>query len=369
MNKSRRNSLVIFVICLIIVLKFDLVVAQFSKWVKEDFKVISQVIYNQNVDFENRAEILKLGSHYVVLDQSKLKVYNDEGVPIWEKEISTQNVLMADGKSSIALVEKKSGDVFIVDMKGNIKASHFGFGSVKGLKYFNEKYIGLLKTDGTLTILDEKLEILSNTILPKGEIIDFSINIEKQDIVAVVLDLSRKDFNTKLVIATFNGEIISGSNLFSEIAYQLWLSEDQINVITDSQMMAYDYECNLLFSVPFDRTVRKVLYEPGRGQFYLNVINEEGQIENPKAQNAIMVIDDTGKTLIEFDASIDNIEGLKIMDNRLMAFNSEKIIFFNEEGKVVDTYIGKDEILDVIILDETHFAVAYINHMDLYILK
>ncbi|GAU77858.1 DUF5711 family protein [Fusibacter sp. 3D3] len=369
MNKSRLNSLIIFVICLIIVLKFDFVVAQFSKWVKEDFKVINRVIYNQNVDFENRAEILKVASRYVILDQSKLKVYDDEGIPIWEKEVATQNVLMASGKSSIALVEKKSGDVFIVDMKGNIKASHFGFGSVKGLKYFDEQYVGLLKTDGTLTILDEKLEVLSNTVLPKGEIIDFSINIKRQDIVAVVLDLSRKDFNTKLVIATFNGEIISGSNLFSEIAYQLWLSDDQINVITDSQMMAYDYECNLRFSVPFDRTVRKVLYEPEKGQFYFNVVNENGQIENPKAQNAIMVINNVGETHIEFDAGMDNIEGLKIMDKRLMAFNHEKIIFFNEEGKMVDTYIGKDEILDVIILDDTHFGIAYINHMDLYILK
>ena len=369
MNKSRLNSLVIFAIILIIVLKFDLVVAQFSKWVKEDFKVINQVIYNQNVDFENRAEILDVGSHYVILDQSKLKMYDDEGIPIWEKEVSTQNVLMASGQSSIALVEKKSGDVFIVDMKGNIKASHFGFGSVKGLKYFNEKYVGLLKTDGTLTILDEKLEVLSNTVLPKGEIIDFSINIKKQDIVAVVLDLSRKDFNTKLVIATFNGEIISGSNLFSEIAYQLWLSDDQINIITDSQMMAYDYDCNLQFSVKFDRTLRKVYYEPDKGQFYFNMINEEGQIDNPKAQNAIMVINNRGEKIVEFDANIEQIEGLKIMDNRLMAFNHEKIVFFNEEGKLVDTYAGKDEILDVIILDETHFAVAYINHMDLYILK
>ncbi|MBF4695472.1 DUF5711 family protein [Fusibacter ferrireducens] len=369
MNKSRRNSFVIFVICLIIVLKFDLVIAQFSKWVKEDFKVINQVVYNQNVDFENRAEILKLGANYMVLDQSKLKMYDNEGLAIWEKEVSTQNILMASGKASIALVEKKSGDVFIVDLKGNIKASHFGFGGVKGLKYFNEKYVGLLKTDGTLTILNEKLEILSNTVLPKGEIIDFSINIERQDIVAVVLDLSRKDFNTKLVIATFNGEITSGSNLFSEIAYQLWLTEDQIKLITDSQMMAYDYDCNLEISVPFDRTVRKFFYDPEQERFYFNVINEEGQIENPKAQNAIIAIDKSGETLIEFDASLDEIEGIKIMDNRLMAFNHEKIVFFDEAGKVVDTYVGKDEILDVIILDEKHFGVAYINHMDLYVLK
>lgn len=369
MKKSGLKSLIVFAVCFVIVLKFDLVVAQVSKWVKEDFKVVSQLIYNQNIDFENRAEVQSTGSRYVVLDQAKLKLFDHEGVPLWEKAVSTQNVLMASGKTSIALVEKKSGDVFIVDLKGHIKASHFGFGSIKALKYFDEKYVGLLKTDGTLTILDEKLEVLSSTVLPKGEIIDFSINIKRQDIVAVVLDLSRKDFNTKLVIATFNGEIISGSNLFSEIAYQLWLSDEQISVITDSQMMAYDYDCNLKYSVPFDRTVRKVFYDTKKGLFYYNVINQDGAIDNPKAQNAIIVINDQGETLFEFDAMIDAIDGIKMMGKRLMVFNQEKIVFFNNEGKPVDTYEGKDEILDVVILDDTHFGVAYINQMDLYILK
>ncbi len=365
----KRNSIILLCICLVIVLRFDLVTAQVSKLIKEDFKIVNDVIYNQNVDFEYRAVVKGIGDEYCVLDQSKLKLLNGDGTAIWEKEVSTQNVLYETGKSSVVMVEKKSGDIFIIDLDGKIRASKFGLGAVKGLKYFDEQYVGLLKTDGTLIVLDNKLETISHTVLPKGEIIDFSINIERQDIVAVVLDLSRKDFNTKLVIATFNGEIISGSNLFSEIAYALWLTKDTIYVPTDSQLMVYDYDCNLQSTQPFDRTVGKLLYDEKGHRFYFNVLNEAGQIENPKAENAILVYSESGEVIAEYDAVLKDIRGMQMMGNRLMIYNKEEVAFFNEKGDLVDRYKGDDEIVDVIVADSDHFGIAYINHVNIYMRK
>lgn len=362
----KKRSIVILCLCLLAAFNFDFVTAQVSKFFKEDFKPINEIVYNQNVDFENRAEIKTIGDDYCLLDQSKLTLYDNEGKPKWEKALSTQNVLISPGKTSFAIVEKKSGDLYILDLKGNILFSKFGLGSVKSLKYFDDQYIGLLKTDGTLTVLNQKLEEISHTVLPKGEIIDFSINIKRQDIVAVVLDLSRKDFNTKLVIATFNGEIISGSNLFSEIAYTLWLTDDEIFIASDSRLMRYDYECNLQPSTPFDRTVRRLVYDSKRDLFFFNVVNTEDQIDNPKSANAIITYNDKDEPIMEIDAVLEDIKGMKVMGNRLMIFNQNEVVFFDEDGKIVDRYKGSDEVLDVVIIDADHFGIAYINHMMLY---
>lgn len=369
MKKGSALSLTILILSLLLVTQFDLVIAGVSKWINEDYVKTQEFVFNQNNNFEYRAEIITMDDAYVIVDPTEIKYVSSEGNAIWKKDLASQNVAVAGGKKIIVLSERKAGDVFVLNSKGEITAKVMDLGSVRQVKVFDDKYVGVLKDDSSLVLLDTKMKLISTTQLPKGEILDFDLNIKSQDIVAILLDLSRKEFNTKLVLASMNGNISSGSNLTQEIAYEMEIDEDRINVLVDSALLSYDYKGTLETRIPIDRTISQFLFHERSDQVWIYVVNTESDLSAPQNGNEILIFDRNGNQIAAFEPPFDEIYGFAEFGDLAIVFGARDIAVIDSEGKVLERYNGKDDIQKIHSIDDKSFGVEYINRLEIYVKK
>ncbi|MBE0451076.1 MAG: hypothetical protein IBX70_09535 [Clostridia bacterium] len=369
MKKGSALSLTIFILSLLFVTQFDLVIAGVSKWINEDYVKTQEFVFNQNNNFEYRAEIITMDDAYVIVDPTEIKYVSSQGNPVWKKDLASQNVAVAGGKKIIVLSERKAGDVFVLSSKGEITAKVMGLGTVRQIKVFDDKYIGVLKEDSSLVLLDTKLNLVSTTQLPKGEILDFDLNIKSQDIVAILLDLSRKEFNTKLVLASINGNISSGSNLTQEIAYEMVIDEDRINVLVDSALLSYDYKGTLETRIPIERTISRFLFHEKSDLIWIYVVNSVNDLSSPQKGNEILIFDSNGNTVAAFEPPFDDISGLAEFGDSVIIFGNRDIAVIDAAGKVLERYIGKDDIQKIHSIDNKSFGVEYNNRLEIYVKK
>jgi len=359
-------SRLILIICIILVFGHREVIRYVSKVFNENYYKAESIEFNHNSDFENRAKILSLDKAYVVLESDALYYYDEYGNLIWSKAIMSKNTLISAGEKTMVIAEKKAGDVFVIDSNGDIVASILGLGSIQSIQYFEESYIGILKEDNVLSIYDVKMNLIGNTAFPDGQVIDYGINLPKEDVVAVLLDLSRTDFNSKLIVSTFNGDITSGSNLIEEIVYGIYLSKAQVIIVSDNHIRIFDYNTKRVSEIEMDRITHQMTFDEKEEILYVQVTNVQSEIENPKPKQSVIAIDTRGKITSEFEVSIENVIGMTVFKDTLLLYNQNEIVSYKKTGEYVETYESDEMIYGIIHTKKKSFGVIFDNYMDIY---
>jgi len=366
MTSKRLLSLICLGISLLIVFEFDQIWYLFSK---TSYENVAQITFNKNSDFEYRATLVNLEHGYIVMEQSSLIYYDHVGNKIWSKNLNSENTLIAEGKDRLVIAEKKAGDIFILSESGEILASILGLGKLVDIKFFEDTFVGALKADGNLNMYDEKLNLLGITNLPKGEMITYDVNTDHQDIVMGILDLSRTDFNSKLVIGGFNGTIMSGSNLIQDLVYAIDLAPKSMFVTTDHQLRMYNYDSTLLQEIDFEGTLHHMVYDDVHQHILLQFTNDAISLDNPKAKQTLVCYDDYGEVMYDIALPLDEVEGIKLFGEKLCVFNTNEVVFLDEEGRVHERYRGKEPIKDVLLTALDTFGIVYDNSIVIYAAK
>lgn len=367
MKKGRAVSWFVLLLCIFFVMQFENVVSQASRLVNHNYKLTNQVFFNLNNDFEHRVQIITINDAFVIVGRTSVQYISSDGTLIWEKEVSSQNVSVGPGKNGFVLAEKKAGDVFVVDGKGEIENKRFSMGAIESVKMFDDGFVAVLKANNELILLDHELKTVCSTILPKGVIIDYEIDTSKQYIAIILLDLTRKEFNSKLVLTSFNGNIVSGSNLSQKIVYQMSLHNDEIAILSDTGLMLFDFNGKLLSEQNFDQTIKN--FSIGR-QIVLHLINktnEQNLIE--QAPERLVKLDYNGALQNELEVKIENAKGIKEFGEHLIMFSDDLVVITDQEGKITETYYGVEQIKNVHIVGKLSFAIEYVNHLEIYTLK
>ena len=364
MKKGQGLSLAILLVSILFVMQFENVISQASKLVDENYKLSNQIFFNLNNDFEYRAQIFTIDEAFLIVGRTSVQYISKEGQLVWEKEVSSQNVSVSAGSDYFVLAEKKAGDIFVIDNEGKITAKRFSIGTLESIKCFDEGYLGVVKTGNELLLLDQKLKTVCSTILPKGIVIEYDVDVSKQNIATLVLDLSRKEFNSKLVISSFNGNIISGSNINEAIAYGMRLQKNRISILSDLGIQYYGNDGKLIKSFNAEQVISSFILENQPWLYLTNTLSETAPVDAKKER--IIRVDSDGNIMDEFEPPIAPIKGLKPFGDYLMAFNTEVVVLFNLEGKIIETYKGSEEIRDIHMVGNDGFAIEYINHLDIY---
>ena len=366
MKPKKILSLICLGLSLLIIFEFNEIWYVFSK---TSYESVAQITFNKNSDFEYRATLDHLDEGFVVMEQSSLTFYDELGNRIWSKNLTSENTLISTGTDRFVIAEKKAGDVFILSQSGEILSSILGLGKITDVNLFEDTFVGVLKADGNLNMYDEKLNLLGVTNLPKGEMITYDVNAEHQDIVMGILDLSRTDFNSKLVIGGFNGTIMSGSNLIQDLIYAIDLTPKEMFVTTDHQLRIYTYDSTLIQAIDFDRTLHHIVFDSVAQQILLQLTNDEASIDNPKAKQTLVCYDAKGQIIFELTLPLDEIEGVKLFKDKLCVYNTREVVILDKEGRVQERYLGKEPIKDVLLTTLDTFGIVYDNSMVVYAKK
>lgn len=366
MKRGHGLSWVVLILCIVLVMQIEPIISWASRLIKEDYKLSNQVYFNLNNDFEHRAKIFTVDNAFVIVGRTAVQFISNTGDIIWEKDVSSQNVSVAAGQKVFALAEKKAGDVFIINQAGEIIAKHFALGPIDSIKIFKDQYVGVIKADGEYVLLDKNLKTISSTILPTGTVIDYDLDINNQNSVILILDLSRKAFNSKLVIISFNGNIISGSNIEQEIAYDLILYNNHIRILVDTGMIVFGYDGKKMEQKSIEQTIGAFTQSDG---FWVYLVNSANQSMVETKPERFVKMDAKGDVVHEFSPPFTPIKQFKQFGDQLLIYNEEKVSIVDVNGKVVETYKGSELIKAVHTLGTDGFAIEYINHLDIYLQK
>ncbi|MBM7560972.1 DUF5711 family protein [Fusibacter tunisiensis] len=369
MKKGRIFSSIVLIGCLLLVFQFDHLVGFALKWMGEDFAIAQTYIFNQNDDFVYRGEIITLEDAYVIVDPTEMTYVNADGRALWTKKLASRNFAVSGGKQVTAIAEKKAGDIFLIDSEGDILASVLGLGKIDSITLYDDLYVSALKTDGEIVLLDNKLKLISNLKLPKGFLLDYDVNVDRQDIVASVLDLSRTPINSKLFLASIDGTITSGSNLNDEIGFEMYLIENGVGLISDSAFHIFDYKGAEINTVYFDRTVQQFCFHKHAETLWVNLVDSNSDLTVPKAKSEVIVYDFNGDTLGLFKPELMAIKGMTPIGENMILYNDTEVVLVNSAGEVLDVYSGKETIEKVHSVSDKGFAIEYLNELEVYVRK
>ena len=369
MKKGKGLSMVILMLCIGLVFQYDTVVAGISKWISDDYVKVQTFIFNQNDDFEHRGEVITLKDGYVIVDPDEVKYIDASGKAMWRKDLSSQNFRVAGGRHLIVLADRKAGDIFVLNDRGEITATLMGLGIIDRVKIFEDAYIGALKETGEILLFDKNLKEISSMQLPKGNVLDFSINTQRQDIAAMVLDLSRNTFNSKFFLAAMNGNINSGSNLNYEIAYHMDLKSESIRILADEALHIYDYKGTSLAKIPFDRPIHHFMEQAETGEIWINLVGQTQDLRDPKTASEVLVFDVNGQEVGRFVPPMDPVDGIVAFGDHAMFYNDYDIMVVDRTGESIETYRGLETIKNIHTLENRGFAIEYFNKLEVYVRK
>ena len=80
-------------------------------------------------------------------------------------------------------------------------------------------------------------------------------------------------------------------------------------------------------------------------------------------------MDAKGDIIHAFSPPFTPIKQFRQFGDQLLLFNEEKVSIVDVTGKVIETYKGSEKIKAVHPLGSEGFAIEYINHLDIYLLK
>lgn len=366
MKIGRGLSLTILLICIFLSVQFENVISQASKVVADNYKRTHQIFFNLNNDFENRAQVITTSDAYIIAGRTAVQYISDEGMLLWEKDISSKNVCIAEGDDYFAIAEQKAGDIFLVDSKGNIVTKRYGLGTILSVKCF-EDYIAVVKDNQEFLLLDSQLKTLCSTVLPKGTVIDYEVDVKSQNAIIAILDLSRNEYNTKVVLTSFNGTIVGGSNIEKQIAYDVAVFDQQLYVLTDQGISYFGFDGKLTGNYKAKQTISKFILAESPWLFFVPNTGENQTVSTQK--NKIVQVATDNKVLQEFKLPIETIKGMYQIGEKLLVYDEKELFILSKEGKMLESYRVKDEIKNVHVISKHSFAIEFINHLDVYNLK
>lgn len=364
MKKGRVLSWFVLLLCIFSVMQFENVISQASRLVDQNYRLANKVFLGLNNDFEHRAQIITINDAFVIVGRTSVQYIASDGKMIWEKDVSSQNVSVGPGKNAFVMAEKKAGDIFVVNRKGEIVNKRFSMGAISSVKMFDDGFVAVLKADNELMLLDDKLKTVCSTILPKGVIIDYEIDASKQNIAIILLDLSRKAFNSKLILTSFNGSIVSGSNLSEKIVYNMRLNRDKIAVLSDTGLLLFDFNGKLIGETPFEQTLKNFSMD---SEIVLHMTGSSS--DESQDSERLVIMNYSGETQKEISVKIDDAIGVRAFGDRMIMFSDEAAVILDKEGKVSETYYGSEAIKDIHIIGSHSFAIEYVNHLEIYTLR
>lgn len=362
----KKISFLIFIASFIFALRVDGIWAELKG---QGYVLTTSLPINQNNNFEYRAKTFEMKNGYLALDPSEVTYVSELGKPLWRKKLSSQNVDGVVSDKWMVLCEKKSGDLFVLDKNGEILAEKFALGQVKSVQVLNDKYIAVLKENRELILLDKTLKISSTTMLPKGKIVDFGLNPENTEIVVGLLDLSRSDFNTKILFTDLQGNIKSGSHIYEAIAYGVFLEDDVIIMIVDSGILIYNYRGELVSKVETKRTIQNFFYDKNNNELFVHYVDVAPELDSTKPESEIVVYNIEGKAVRAFKPPLKEIKGMQAFGSELMLFSKNELFVMTLEGKVDKKYTYKEEIQHLRTVGTKSFALEFIGKMDVYVKK
>lgn len=301
-------------------------------------------------DFMNEAVVSSLDGGVIVAGKNHLFYFDSCGNKLWEKNLYSYNSICASKGETIAIAEPNSGELYILNKKGETEKSFEGLGRIIKLKVFDSGTVGAVTEDAKVYLYIRGRDRLYSIDIQNGDILDFDYSAKYKKLGVITLD---KMLNTYANVYSLTGEIVGGRVIDDQLALGVQVNAGGLYIITDKGELNFSYG-NKNPGTDAEPFVYDGLhcFDIGSG---VKIVNEDNSpvLYNNKTRS--FEIEDLPEQVCTLgrDYVLHTSEGVKILSRS----GSVKNIFGEEHS---------DLIKRVVKIDDNSFVIWYSNKVEFY---
>lgn len=361
-------SMIILIITGFVVFRFEAIAGNAWNTGTAGAGTTRSIPADYEVGFEDQTMFFNGPGYIVKSDDEYLRMYDHSGAPIWEKPLNAQGVIVKGTKSSVAVIEPVSGDVFLLNSSGNILAKKFALGQIVDVLYPSDGYLVCRMSErDELLIFDANLENYGRIPLPDGEILDIGVSATEDLIALTMFRLENGTYHSQILTYKRDGQPIGAINLKDKFILDFAVIKDQMIGVTDAQVFSYNISNELNWEVNIDRAIKKASI-CSDGTTVLNLIKSGEDISDARFDNVISYVGVGGEAISEVPIDYE-VEKLKRRKGHTVFSTVDRIYILNENGKMDSIVDTGGNLRDFEFVDDDTLGVEYGDRLDIIKLK
>lgn len=277
-----------------------------------------EVISEKDITYKQNESIFINRNRFIKYSDSKIISYTIEGIEEWNRSISYKEPIIYLGKQNTYIADSQSGQVVVFDKEGKELWAYNPKQSIDYIIERNDNLILFMKAGDSLeqiNILDKQGQLLSNTVINDGKIINVTISDNEKHFILTVLATTNNSIKSKIMYYSINGELI-WQEIFNNqiIGFVDFTDNNNLVVVSDKRVSFYNTDKKLLWSRDIEGSLIDVKVDKDSIFLLTN-----------KVENMLEIIKLNGKTRDKFEFT-EEIERIYMDRGRIYLVGDKDVI-------------------------------------------
>jgi hypothetical protein len=367
-RKRTVTSLIVLISCLLLAFNVESLISLVRGGLNlggVQFNAVTTLNYSSTVKVSEGKVVQKAGSRMIKAEGGKLQAYQADGKLLWEKPYGGTKVLVSAVGNRIFLVEKDSGDFFILDENGNIKIKREGLGKVDRIIAKSEDYAILYKgLEKKIMVINQKGVDEAVIDLPYPEILDIDYAPDLKLIAVSVFFVEKEGFNTNVFLFGVDGKMKGARNFNSQILSRISGYKKEFIGVSDKGILAFSDENDNLWNQESDRLINRINFNENGYSAY-NLVIEDKALEDTRSENTVSVLSPEGTWL--FEAKVPMVvDRLFLGENRLAVLGESQVVIMDFKGRTLGSKTVENGLKEILWINDKEIGFEYENRFEWY---
>ncbi len=314
---------------------------------------------------ESKIEVQSINGNIVLSNGKKIIFFNDNGDPLWEKNLTVSDPFIGGGENNIVVGDLETGQINFLDNKGNDIGGYLIGEPIYELKVNDDgNTLAILKSNMIYSIGNNGEEI-SSFKPPEGEIIDGSLSDNNGILALSILNTEEDGFHSNMIFYNNEGSIISGKKYENSIIYQLYfIDQDEVLAIGDNIILVLNKDNGVAWEKNLEETINKFDMSK-EGIVAVNLIKNKSIILDTKNRTTVNKISKKGEILSKTPIAGD-IQGIDIYNDKTLVYSDRTIFIIDKNGDIeIEKKVNMD-IMEAWWITEDTIGVVYREEVHIF---
>lgn len=367
-RRRRLTSLIILVLCLLLTFNIEglvSVVRGVFNLGGAQFHSVTVMKYIKPLKENDAYAVQRVGNRVIKAEGGKLQAYDGEGKMLWEKAYGGSTALFAAVGNRIFLVERNSGDFFILDENGNVKVKREALGKIDRVIAKKEDQVVLYKAlEKKVQILDGNGDDITTIDLPYPEILDLDFAPELGLIGVSVFFVEKDYFHSNVFLFGLDGKMVGARSFNNQILHRLSGFKGQFIGMTDQGFQAFSDKDDEIWHVTDDRLINRLDYNQA-GFEAVNFVIEDKALDEVRDENMIAVFNPEGKKVFEEKVPMI-VEKIYLGDSRLALIGDDQVVLMDFEGRKLGKKAIEEGLKNILWINDKNIGLEYADRFEWY---
>lgn len=327
-------------------------------------KRVGSIEYIDKKQDEGKVNVDTFNQYIFKFEKNKLSAYSKVGDKVWEKELGINGDAIIRGNlSNIVAVSSLSGEIYYIDYEGNTKVQINIEKEILDIEINDSGYV-LVMLEQEIYVLDPDGEVVSNFVIPKGEVFDGTLSQDNTKVALTILAVEDKKFYSNIIFYSLDGKVLAGKKYDNDIIYKIFLTDaNKLLALGNNKVLMLSEEDEILWEKRFEEIINKGIFSD-KELLVLNLVSEKNTIIDTKSRNLIGQLDSGGNILNKIPVA-GEVAGLDVIDDMIAVFTDRTIYIFGKKGNtILEKKINKD-IKNIKWISKKNLLVIYKNKMEI----